>query len=128
MREFFLFVKSLLRIIYFVRGVIFGLIGILVIFAFIISELENIPLADAFYFTFITALTVGYGDIVPKTDFGRIISILIAVVGLIIFGLVVSVANRSLHIAVQQDSRDSGGRRGRLDSTGQRKGASDEQP
>jgi hypothetical protein len=105
MREFTLFLKSLLRIIYFVRGVIFGLIGILVIFAFIIAELENIPLADAFYFTFITALTVGYGDIAPKTDFGRIISILIAVDGLIIFGMIVSVANRALQIAVRLEKQ-----------------------
>jgi voltage-gated potassium channel len=106
MREFVTFIRNLLHMLYFVRGVLLGLVIVLVVCAFITAELENMPLTDAFYFTFITALTVGYGDIAPKTDIGRIVSLLVAADGVIIFGLVVAVSNRALHRAVEQEKNN----------------------
>ena len=50
----------------------------------------------ALHFTFITGLTVGYGDILPTTILGRIVSVLIALIGLLFFGIVVAVANRAV--------------------------------
>lgn len=105
MTELIVFLRNLLRMIYFVRGVMLGLLLVLVICAFITAEVENMPLADALYFTFITALTVGYGDITPKTGIGRIISVLIAVVGAIIIGLIVAVSSRALKLAVEQEEQ-----------------------
>ena len=105
MREFVAFSKNLLRMLYIVRGVLLGLLVVLVVCAFIIAELENLPLADALYFTFITALTVGYGDIAPTTGIGRIASILVGADGLIIFGLIVAVSNRALHLTVEQEKQ-----------------------
>ena len=101
MQEFIIFFSNMLRMLHFVRSVVLGLLVVLVVCAFIIAEVENMPLADAYYFIFITALTVGYGDIAPKTGIGRIVSLLVAVVGVIIFGLIVAVSNRALHLAVE---------------------------
>lgn len=42
-------------------------------------------LTDALYFTFVTYSTVGYGDIVPTTDTGRLFVISMIVIGLILF-------------------------------------------
>jgi voltage-gated potassium channel len=46
------------------------------------------PFVDALYFTLITSLTIGYGDIVPTTAAGRVLSILAGVVGVIFIGLI----------------------------------------
>ena len=45
------------------RGIIFVLFGWLVVDAAAIAYFEQIPFADALYFSFITGLTIGYGDI-----------------------------------------------------------------
>ncbi|KWR90493.1 potassium channel family protein [Cupriavidus sp. IDO] len=44
------------------------------------------------YFCAITALTIGYGDVVPTTDLGRIISVLLGLLGVLITGLVTAAA------------------------------------
>lgn len=48
------------------------------------------PWTSSVYFTFINVTTVGFGDIVPLTDAGRIIAIVNSLVGLIAFGMVVA--------------------------------------
>lgn len=42
---------------------------------------ENLGWIDAFYFTFVTIGTVGYGDIVPTTPLGKIYACFLIVVG-----------------------------------------------
>lgn len=44
------------------------------------------------YFCAITALTIGYGDVVPTTDVGRILAVLLGVLGVLITGLVTAAA------------------------------------
>lgn len=43
---------------------------------------EGLRLLDAFYLTGLTVTTVGYGDITPHTDLGRILSVLFALSGI----------------------------------------------
>ena len=61
-----------------------------------ISFVEERSLEESLYFSFITALSIGYGDIVPQTTVGRIISVFIGLVGMIFIGLTVAVATRAL--------------------------------
>jgi uncharacterized membrane protein len=44
------------------------------------------------YFTFVTGLTIGYGDISPVTLAGRIVAIMTGILGILITGLVVAIA------------------------------------
>ena len=85
-----------------INAIIFWLFVILVVDAAAIAFFEKIPFADALYFSFITGLTIGYGDIVPVTPIGRIIAILIGIQGLIITGIIVAVAVFALRKTMEQ--------------------------
>ncbi|MFW6136640.1 MAG: potassium channel family protein [Candidatus Aminicenantaceae bacterium] len=56
-------------------------ISILVAGSVTFSLLEGIPLTDAFYFTIATISTVGYGDVHPITNTGKIVAVLIIILG-----------------------------------------------
>jgi fructose-specific phosphotransferase system IIC component len=75
-----------------IRGIIFGLFVWLVVDAAAIAYFEKMPFADALYFTFVTGLTIGYGDIAPVTLAGRVVAILAGFLGILITGLIIAVA------------------------------------
>ncbi len=54
--------------------------------------MKKMPFADALYFTFVTGLTIGYGDIAPVTTGGRVIAILTGLLGVLITGLIIAIA------------------------------------
>ena len=85
-----------------IRTIIFGLIAILVVDASAIAYFEKMSFADALYFTFVTGLTIGYGDITPVNPIGRIIAILTGIQGLIITGIIVAVAVFALRKTMEQ--------------------------
>ena len=47
---------------------------------------------DSFYWSFVTATTVGYGDIRPVHRVSRVIAIMIALLGLTMTGILIAVA------------------------------------
>lgn len=65
---------------------IFSLITILIA-AFSLSVLENLSFRDALWWSFVTATTVGYGDISPTTTLGRFIAMILMLVGIGTIGL-----------------------------------------
>ena len=60
------------------------LIFIILLFggASIFSSLENWRYLDSIYFTVVTVTTVGYGDIYPQTDIGKVITIIFSFAGI----------------------------------------------
>ena len=75
-----------------IQGIVYGLLAWLVVNAAAIAYFEKMPFADALYFTFITGLTIGYGDIAPVTLAGRVVAILTGFVGILMTGLIAAVA------------------------------------
>jgi len=75
-----------------IQGIIYGLFAWLVVDAAAIAYFEKMSFADALYFTFVTGLTIGYGDIAPVTLAGRVVAILTGLLGILITGLIVAVA------------------------------------
>ena len=60
----------------------------------------------AVYFTFVTGLTIGYGDIVPRQALARVLAIGIGVSGLILTGLIAGIAVYAMRTALTD--RDTG--------------------
>jgi voltage-gated potassium channel len=61
----------------------------------IVGRIEKWEKLDCLYWTLITATTVGYGDIRPKSHSARMLSVLIAILGVIFTGILVSIAIES---------------------------------
>ena len=67
---------------------------------------EGWSVGDALYFTFVTGLTVGYGDIVPHQALGRAFAIGIGISGMFLTGLIAGIAVHALGTALT--NRDTG--------------------
>jgi hypothetical protein len=71
-----------------------GCLGLLVGFV------EGWSVGDAVYFTFVTGLTIGYGDIVPRQAVGRALTIGIGLSGFFLTGLIAGIAVYAMRIAI----------------------------
>jgi hypothetical protein len=61
---------------------------------------EDWSLGDAVYFTFITGLTIGYGDLVPRHALARILAIGIGLSGLFLTGVIAAIAVHAMRSAL----------------------------
>lgn len=52
-----------------------------------ISIAENMTFTDALWWSFVTTTTVGYGDISPSTSLGRIIAVILMIIGIGFLGM-----------------------------------------
>jgi len=57
---------------------------------FLIQFAEGMSLSDGIWWAFVTATTVGYGDISPQTLYGRIIAMILMLLGIGLIGTVTS--------------------------------------
>ncbi len=55
--------------------------------AIAISYLENMSLSDAIWWSFVTTTTVGYGDISPASTGGRLVAVILMLVGIGFLGM-----------------------------------------
>jgi hypothetical protein len=97
------FIQHFFRAVWHVKAVILALVSLVVVGAAAIRVIEKMPFADTLYFAFVTGLTIGYGDIVAKTPAGRLVALLIGLIGILFTGLMVAV----LVYAVEQSLTES---------------------
>jgi hypothetical protein len=62
----------------------------------VIGRIEDWRLDQALYFTFVTGLTIGYGDITPKHLIARLLALVIGFSGIVLTGLVAAVSVQAL--------------------------------
>ena len=83
-------------ILWHLKSVLISLFALVMVSAGGIAKLEGLPFGHALYFTFITGLTVGYGDISPKVPLARLIAVLLGLIGIIFTGIIVAAALRAI--------------------------------
>jgi general secretion pathway protein M len=78
-----------------------------------VTLVEKMPFGNSLYFAFVTGLTIGYGDIVVKTSFGRLVALLIGFDGILFTGLMVAalVVSLGLYYALLIDPALTGRQR-----------------
>ena len=94
------------RAIHLTWPVLSTILAFQLVLGLLIGFFESWSFGDSIYFTFITGLTIGYGDIVPRQAFARALAIGIGVSGLFLTGLIAGIAVYAVHAAI--DDRDSG--------------------
>mgnify|MGYP005756841955 CR=1 FL=1 len=58
----------------------------------------NVDFFSTLYFSAITALTIGYGDISPGTATGQIVAVGLGLLGIVLTGVVVAAALRAIEL------------------------------
>ena len=92
----------------FAAGLLFGLrvvwpivsalLGAIVVLGFVVGFLEGWSIQESLYFAFVSGLTIGYGDLAPKTLLTRTLAILIGLCGVLLTALVAAVAVKALDV------------------------------
>jgi hypothetical protein len=82
-----------------------ALLGLIVGLGLVIGVIEGWSIHESIYFAFISGLTIGYGDLAPKTFVTRVLAILIGICGVLLTALVAAVAVKALTAAT--DDRES---------------------
>jgi voltage-gated potassium channel len=67
-----------------------------------VGFIEKWKKTDALYWSWITATTVGYGDISPKKKFSRFLSIIIALIGMMFTAIIIAVTLSSTSLALEK--------------------------
>ena len=82
---------------------IWGGIAILIsLMGLLIDQLEEeLSFGDALYFAWVTGTTVGYGDLTPTTESTRVLAIIVAIVGIVLTGTIVSIAIHAAKMAIE---------------------------
>ena len=77
------FIKCFLLFLPLVAPIILFLVALVIILGQWVSYIEKWKKFDGLYWSFITATTVGYGDIRPLKKLSRVLAVIIAIIGLI---------------------------------------------
>ena len=73
-----------------------GLIGVMVLLGAVIGWREGWSIGDSIYFAFVSGLTIGYGDLVPKHPLSRTLAVCTGFTGILLTGLVDALAERAM--------------------------------
>ena len=77
------------------------LVALIILLGQIVGKRESWKRFDSLYWSFITATTVGYGDIRPVAPLSRLLAVLIAFTGVIFTGIVVALAINAASVSLK---------------------------
>lgn len=93
--------------IYLVSPLLVFLSLVIILLGQIVCHIEKWHKFDGIYWSFITATTVGFGDIRPLKKTSKALSVLIALVGLMFTGIIIAVTLNTASIALEKHADKS---------------------
>jgi hypothetical protein len=73
-----------------------ALLVVMVALGVAVGLIEGWPLPDSIYFTFVSGLTIGYGDLAPKALSARVLAIGIGITGVLLTSLIAAIGVQAL--------------------------------
>ena len=93
------FVAGLIAGLRVVWPILSGLLGLIIALGLVVGLIEGWSVHESIYFAFVSGLTIGYGDLAPKSFLTRVLAILIGVCGVLLTALVAAIAVKALTAA-----------------------------
>jgi hypothetical protein len=94
------FFSHVLSLIKFIWPVFSMLIILIMLLGLITGIKEGWTIGDSFYYAFITAFTIGYGDLAPKYPLTKTLAVVIGLVGFLFTGILVAIAVESIRYTI----------------------------
>ena len=94
------FFHYLFRIIKFIWPIFSSLLIIIILLGLVTGIREGWSIGDSVYYAFITAFTIGYGDITPKYPLTKILAVAIGLVGFLFSGVLVAITVEALRYTI----------------------------
>ena len=82
-----------------------GLLGLVIALGLVVGVLESWSVQESIYFSFVSGLTIGYGDLAPKTLLARVLAVGIGICGVLLTALIAAIAVRALTAASESDEQ-----------------------
>lgn len=96
------FLLEIARMVTVVWPVLSALLAAIAGLGILVSYLEGWGLLEGVYFSFVTGLTIGYGDLVPHRLLSRLVAIAIGLCGILLTALLAAVAVRAMQAASER--------------------------
>jgi len=99
------FLRGLLRGLRVVWPILSALLGLIMALGVVVGLREGWSMGEAIYFAFVSGLTIGYGDLAPKSLLARVLAVAIGVCGVLVTALVAAIAVQALTEATEDHER-----------------------
>jgi hypothetical protein len=85
-----------------------GILAIVLGFGLVVAHLEKWSWGDGLYFAMITALTIGYGDLVPTTGLTRFLAVVLGVLGLLSTSILAALSVHAMRTTIKNAQGPTG--------------------
>lgn len=83
------------------------MVAVIITVGLIIAYVEGWQPFDGIYFGFVTGLTIGYGELVPKQPLSRVLAILLGFNGVLLTAIFAAISVRAIEEAVRKTGGDN---------------------